>query len=69
MHSAKQNSRGFTLVASLLLMLLLSGIAISLLMMVNSEQKVGAADLSSNYTYRAAEGAIEKQTSDLANTF
>jgi Tfp pilus assembly protein PilX len=69
MHSAKNNSRGFTLVASLLLMLLLSGIAISLLMMVNSEQKVGAADLSSNYTYRAAEGAIEKQTSDLANTF
>jgi Tfp pilus assembly protein PilX len=69
MHSAKNISRGFTLVASLLLMLLLSGIAISLLMMVNSEQKVGAADLSSNYTYRAAEGAIEKQTSDLANTF
>jgi hypothetical protein len=50
-------------------MLLLSGLAVSLLMMVNSEQKVGAADLSNNYTYRATEGAIEKQTSDLANTF
>jgi hypothetical protein len=50
-------------------MLLLSGLAISLLMMVNSEQKVGAADLSNNYTYRATEGAIEKMTSDLANTF
>jgi Tfp pilus assembly protein PilX len=69
MRSAKLDSRGFTLIASLLLMLLLSGLAISLLMMVNSEQKVGAADLSNNYTYRATEGAIEKMTSDLANTF
>jgi Tfp pilus assembly protein PilX len=69
MRSAKLDSRGFTLIASLLLMLLLSGVAVSLLMMVNTEQKVGAADLSNNYTYRATEGAIEKQTSDLANTF
>jgi Tfp pilus assembly protein PilX len=69
MRSAKHDSRGFTLIASLLLMLLLTGLAVSLLMMVNTEQKVGAADLSNNYTYRATEGAIEKQTSDLANTF
>src|SRR5882672_4406194 len=68
MRSAK-HERGFTLIASLLLMLMLTGLAVSLLMMVNTEQKVGAADLSNNYTYRATEGAIEKQTSDLANTF
>jgi Tfp pilus assembly protein PilX len=69
MPSEKFASRGFTLIASLLLMLLLSGFAIALLMMVNTEQKVGAADLSNNYTYRAAEGAMEKMTSDLAATF
>ena len=69
MRNDKLNSRGFTLIASLLLMLLLSGVAVSLLMMVNTEQKVGGQDLSSNYTYRATEGAIEKMTSDLANTF
>ena len=69
MRSFKSGSRGFTLIASLLLMLLLSGVAVALLMMVNTEQKVGAADLSNNYTYRATEGAIEKETSDLANTF
>jgi hypothetical protein len=69
MPSAKFASRGFTLIASLLLMLLLSGFAITLLMMVNTEQKVGAADLSNNYTYRSTEGAMEKMTSDLANTF
>jgi hypothetical protein len=69
MPSAKFASRGFTLIASLLLTLLLSGFAIALMMMVNTEQKVGAADLSNNYTYRAAEGAMEKMTSDLAGTF
>jgi hypothetical protein len=69
MRSAKVDSRGFTLIASLLLMLLLSGFAVALLMMVNTEQRVGAADLSNNYTYRSTEGAIEKMTSDLANTF
>jgi Tfp pilus assembly protein PilX len=69
MSSAKFGSRGFTLIAALLLTLLLSGFAIALLMMVNTEQKVGAADLSNNYTYRAAEGAMEKMTSDLASTF
>ena len=69
MPGAKFGSRGFTLIASLLLMLLLSGFAVALLMMVNTEQKVGNNDLSNNYTYRAAEGAMEKMTSDLASTF
>src|SRR6202167_5978414 len=69
MPGAKFTSRGFTLIAALLLTLLLSGFAICLMMMVNTEQKVGSADLSNNYTYRAAEGAMEKMTSDLASTF
>jgi Tfp pilus assembly protein PilX len=69
MQGAKFGSRGFTLIASLLLVMLLSGFAIALLMMVNSEQRAGNNDLSNNYTYRAAEGAMEKMTSDLANTF
>ncbi len=69
MLSAKLSSRGFTLVASLLLTVLLSGVAIALLMMVNTEQRSGGTDLSNNYTYRSAEGAMEKMTSDLANSF
>jgi Tfp pilus assembly protein PilX len=69
MSSAKFDSRGFTLIAALLLTLLLSGFSIALLMMVNTEQRAGGADLSNNYTYRAAEGAMEKMTSDLASTF
>jgi type II secretory pathway pseudopilin PulG len=69
MSNAKFGSRGFTLIASLLLLLLLSGFALALLMMVNTEQRAGGNDLNNNYTYRAAEGAIEKMTSDLAYTF
>ena len=66
---AQRNSRGFTLVASLLMMLLLSGIAIGLLMMVNTEGKVGGTDLQNNLAYHAAEGGIEKMSSDLAAVF
>jgi len=65
----KSGSRGFTLIASLMMLLLLSGIAIGLLMMVNTEGKVGMLDNQNNQSFHSAEGAIEKMTSDLANTF
>jgi hypothetical protein len=68
MSSVKVNSRGFTLVAALLLTLLLSGIALSLMLMVNTEQRVGGLDRNNEYMYRATEGAMEKMTSDIANT-
>lgn len=69
MRNSKLKSPGFTLIASLLLLLLMSGFALGLLMMVNTEQRVGGYDLNNDYTYHAAEGAIEKMTSDLASTF
>src|ERR1700674_4863382 len=62
-------TKGFTLIASLLMLLLLSGIAIGLMMMVNTEGKVGGTDLQNNAAYHSAEGGIEKMTSDLAATF
>jgi hypothetical protein len=65
----KLESKGFTLIASLLLMLLLSGIAIGLLMMVNTEGKVGGTDLQNNMAFHAAEGGIEKMSSDLSTVF
>ena len=66
---AQRGSQGFTLVAALLMLLLLSGIAIGLLMMVNTEGKVGGTDLQNNLAYHAAEGGIEKMSSDLAAVF
>src|SRR5271170_510185 len=69
MKSARLHTKGFTLIASLLLLLLLSGIAIGLMLIVNTEGKVGGTDLQNNLAFHAAEGGIEKQASDLAATF
>src|SRR5271157_3396845 len=69
MKNAKLHTKGFTLIASLLLMLLLSGIAIGLMMMVNTEGKVGGTDLQNDVAYHSAEGGIEKMNSDLAAMF
>jgi len=69
MKGARLHTKGFTLIASLLLLLLLSGIAIGLMMMVTTESKVGATDLQNDVAYHSAEGGIEKMASDLAATF
>src|SRR5271165_7139768 len=69
MHGGKRHSGGFTLIASLLMLLLLSGISIGLLMMANTESKVGGTDLQNNAAYHAAEGGIEKMYSDLSAVF
>jgi hypothetical protein len=68
MGSWEHNSKGFTLITTLMLLFLLSGLAIGMLMMVNTEVKVGTQDVQNNVTFHAAEGAIEKMTADLANT-
>ena len=69
MGNVNFRSRGFTLIAALLLLMLMSGIAIGLLMTVNTEGRVGGNDLEHNVAYHAAEGGIETMTSTLANTF
>ncbi len=69
MKSARLHMKGFTLIASLLMLLLLSGIAIGLMMMVNTEGRVGGTDLQNNLAFHAAEGGIEKMASDLNATF
>ncbi|MGA3092146.1 MAG: hypothetical protein ABSD75_26355 [Terriglobales bacterium] len=69
MKNAKLQVKGFTLIASLLMLLLLSGLAIGLLMMVNTEGKVGGTDLQNNVAFHAADGGIEKMATDLSATF
>jgi hypothetical protein len=69
MDNTRNRAAGFTLITTLLLLFLLSGIAIGMLMMVNTEAKVGTQDVENNQTFHSAEGAIEKMTADLANTF
>lgn len=67
--NARLQSKGFTLIASLLLLLLLSGMSIGLLMMVNTEQKVGGTDLQNNVAYHVAEGGIETMETNLVAAF
>src|ERR1700751_4001447 len=69
MMNAPLRTKGFTLIASLLMLLLLSGIAIGLMLMVNTEGKVGGTDLQNNLAYHAAEGGMEKMYSDLSTVF
>ena len=69
MQSIKGRTWGFALIASLLLLLLMSGIAVGMLMMVNTEGQVGTHDLQNNLAYRSAEGAMEKMTSDVNSKY
>jgi hypothetical protein len=66
MCSTKGRSRGFTLIASLLVLALLSGIAISLLFMVQGSGQVGGNDLEANQAYYGAESGMELLTANLA---
>src|ERR1039458_3955196 len=69
MKKTRPQAKGFTLIASLLMLLLLSGIAIGLLMMANTEGKVGGTDLQNNLAFHAADGGMEKMAADLSATF
>lgn len=62
----KHNSQGFTLVAALLIMVLLSGVAAGILYFVTSETRMGGNDLEQNLAFYDAESGMEKLTSDLA---
>jgi len=66
MGTSTRNSRGFTLIAALLLTLLLSGLAIGLIFLVTNEQHMGNNDLGNNQAYYGAESGIENLTSQLA---
>ena len=65
MGQGKNNSRGFTLIAALLILVLLSGVAAGLMYMVTNESKMGGNDLEANLAYYGAESGMEKLTSDL----
>jgi len=66
MGKTNYRMRGFTLIASLLVLVLLSGVAIGLLYLTTGEGKIGSSDLEDNLAYYGAESGMEKMTSDLA---
>ena len=64
-----KNSRGFTLIAALLLTILLSGVAVGLLFMVTNEARMGGNDLEGNLAYYGAEAGMENLTSQLSQLY
>src|ERR1700682_493278 len=66
MSKVKGRSLGFTLIASLLVLVLLSAIAASLLFMVQGAGQVGSNDLESSQAYYGAESGMELLTANLA---
>jgi PilX N-terminal len=69
MDKRHQNSKGFTLIAAMLLTILLSGIAVGLLYMVSNEARMGGNDLEGNLAYYAAEAQIENLTSEISQLY
>lgn len=69
MRLKKKSSQGFTLVAALLIMVLLSGVAAGILYFVTSETRMGGNDLEANLAYYDAESGMEKLTSDLGTLY
>jgi Tfp pilus assembly protein PilX len=65
MRQGNDSSRGFTLIAALLILVLLSGVAAGLLYTVTSESKMGGNDMEANMAFYGAESGMEKLTSDL----
>jgi hypothetical protein len=69
MGKSKRDSRGFTLIAALLLTVLLSGIAVGLLYMVSNEERMGGNDLEGSMAFYGAESGIENLTAELSQLY
>ncbi|HLV85679.1 MAG TPA: PilX N-terminal domain-containing pilus assembly protein [Candidatus Sulfotelmatobacter sp.] len=69
MGQGKNNSKGFTLIASLLILVLLSGVAAGLLFMVTNEVRMSGNDQEDNLAYYGAESGMEKLASDMADLY
>jgi Tfp pilus assembly protein PilX len=69
MKQRKNSSQGFTLIAALLIMVLLSGVAVGLFYVVTNEARMGGNDLEANLAYYGAESGMEKLTADLSNLY
>ena len=69
MRSSKSRQYGFTLIAALIILVLLSGVAAGLLFMVSNENRMGGNDLENNLAYYGAESGMEKLTADLSQLY
>ncbi len=69
MGKSTRDSRGFTLIAALLLTVLLSAVAVGLLYLVTNEQRMGGNDLEDNLAFYGAEAGIENLTAQISQLY
>jgi len=65
MNKLKDNERGFTLIAALLFMLLLSAMAVGMIFLVTNEGHASGYEQENNVAFDGAESGVEKLTADL----
>lgn len=66
MGKTRRDSRGFTLIAALLLTILLSALALGMFYLVGNERHMGSNDLEGNLAYYGAESGMENLTAQLS---
>ena len=69
MGKKTNRSQGFTLIAALLILVLLSGVAAGLLFLVTNEARMSGNDQEANLAFYGAESGMEKLDSDLASLY
>jgi Tfp pilus assembly protein PilX len=65
MQKSRNQEKGFTLIAALLLMLLMSAMAVGMIYLVTNEGHASAYEQEDNVAYDGAESGIEKLTADI----
>jgi len=63
---SKRSSRGFTLIAALLLLVLLSALAVGVMFLVTNEGHMSSNEQEDNLAYYGAQSGVEKLTADLS---
>ncbi len=69
MSRSTSSERGFTLIASLLLLFIISALAASMVYLVNSEHNIGGADAENSLAFYGAEAGMEQMMSDLGTLY
>lgn len=64
-----RRQKGFALIGALLLLVLVSALAVTLVYQTTTETKISGSDLESNIAMYAAESALEKMSSDLGQLY
>ena len=69
MRKTVKAERGFALVVSLLLLVLISGLAIAVMYLAMSQKQISGSDAETSVAYYGGEAGMEKMMSDLANLY